>query len=214
MAGCLKNIIDALNQNEGALMVVITFVYAFVTILIWISNSKSAKATRKQVEASQAQYDETKRRELMPCFYISTKEDSNDKSMTLIDLTNPAGGKIALLNKQIVLENVGRGIAKDITWMFHCDVKRDKKKKKGMLLSPSRISNKSVCFEADLADKDHPMPYSGQFEIQCADMEDNHYCQFIDIELFPIPAPHNSFADMIIEVKQVSAPKWIKPEII
>ena len=65
MAGCLKNIIDALNQNEGALMVVITFVYAFVTILIWRSNSKSAKATRKQVEASQAQYDETKRRELI-----------------------------------------------------------------------------------------------------------------------------------------------------
>ena len=83
-----------------------------------------------------------------------------------------------------------------------------------MLLSPNRKSNKSVCFDADLSDKDHPMPYSGQFEIQCADMEDNRYCQLIDIELTPVPDPYNSFANMILEVKQVSAPKWIKHEII
>ena len=210
MAGCMKSIIDALNQNEGALMVVITFVYAFVTILICISNSKSAKTTRKQVEASQAQYNETKRRELMPCFYISTKEDSNDKSMMLIDLTNPADGKIALLSKQIVLENVGRGIAKDITWLFHCDVKRDIVIEKGMLLSPNRKSNKSVSFDADLTDKDHQMPYLGQFEIQCTDMDDNRYCQFIDVSLVPIPAPHSTFVNMDFEVKKVSAPKLIE----
>ena len=210
-AACINYFVDYLNKNEGALMVVITFVYVLVTVLIWVSNSISAKATRKQVETSQAQYNETKRREMMPCFYISVLEEKTDQSF-IIDLTNHADGKIALFQKLIVLENVGKGIAKDITWLFHCDVKRDVVIEKGILLPPSNKSNKHVTFDADLTDKDHQMPYLGQFEIQCTDMEDNCYCQYIDVSLVPIPTPHSTFLNMVFEVKRVSAPKLIKKQ--
>lgn len=202
------SIIQFLDQHNGSLMVVITLAYAVVTVLIWISNSKSAKATRKQVETSQAQYDETKRREMMPCFYISTSDGSTDQAIT-IDLTNSADGKIAVSKKCIVLENVGNGIAKDVVWIFHSSLVRTAIIEKGMLLPPNRTAYKSVIFDADLFDKEYVMPYSGQFEIQCTDLEENRYCQFVDVEFTPIPNPRSPYDDMIFEIKQISAPKLV-----
>ena len=47
--------IEWMNQNQGFLMVTITFVYAVATIFICVFNWKSASASRKQVEESQKQ---------------------------------------------------------------------------------------------------------------------------------------------------------------
>ncbi len=43
------------NQNNGFLMVIITFVYVVATILICIFNWRSAKASREQISESQRQ---------------------------------------------------------------------------------------------------------------------------------------------------------------
>lgn len=42
-----------MNNNEGFLMVIITFVYVVATIFICVFNSRSAKASRDQIIASQ-----------------------------------------------------------------------------------------------------------------------------------------------------------------
>lgn len=47
--------IEWMNQNQGFLMVTITFVYVVATIFICVFNWKSASASRKQVEESQKQ---------------------------------------------------------------------------------------------------------------------------------------------------------------
>ena len=44
-----------MNNNEGFLMVIITFVYVVATIFICVFNGRSAKASRDQILASQKQ---------------------------------------------------------------------------------------------------------------------------------------------------------------
>ena len=54
----LSNIITWFNDNNGALMVLITVIYVIATISISRSNKKSADASRKQIEASQKQQEQ------------------------------------------------------------------------------------------------------------------------------------------------------------
>ena len=80
----MENIINFLNVNNGALMVIITAVYVVATIQICRANIKSAKASNAQVAAAKEQtdavkaqldeskreYEETKRLQMMPYFEI------------------------------------------------------------------------------------------------------------------------------------------------
>lgn len=51
----MRCVMQWLNDNSGALMVLITLVYVFATICISRSNRSSAEASRKQIEESQKQ---------------------------------------------------------------------------------------------------------------------------------------------------------------
>lgn len=51
----MNTIMQWLNENNGALMVLITLVYVIATIFISRSNRKSAEASRMQIEESQKQ---------------------------------------------------------------------------------------------------------------------------------------------------------------
>ena len=57
----LRNAFAILNNNEGALMVTITFVYVIATCFICWANIRSAKATRDQLAESKRQYEEENR---------------------------------------------------------------------------------------------------------------------------------------------------------
>ena len=84
----MENIINFLNVNNGALMVIITAVYVVATIQICRANIKSAKASNAQVAAAKEQtdavkaqldeskreYEETKRLEHMPYMQVSFGE--------------------------------------------------------------------------------------------------------------------------------------------
>jgi len=54
----ISTIITWLNDNNGALMVLITVIYVIATISISRSNKKSADASRKQIEAAQKQQEQ------------------------------------------------------------------------------------------------------------------------------------------------------------
>lgn len=56
----MENIINFLNVNNGALMVIITAVYVVATIRICRANIKSAKASNAQVAAAKEQTDAVK----------------------------------------------------------------------------------------------------------------------------------------------------------
>ncbi len=53
----MEELIDLLNDNQGALMVIITFVYVIATIAICIANIKSANASKAQLKESKRQFE-------------------------------------------------------------------------------------------------------------------------------------------------------------
>ena len=100
------------------LMVGITFIYALVTILILIQNSKSAKATKEQVEESKRQYEETKRLDIMPYLQlkITDRVAFPDTNLELDILDEDPGDGVFKdwCISGCELRNIGRGTAKDI----------------------------------------------------------------------------------------------------
>ena len=102
-------------------LVVITLVYAFCTVLIFLSNRKANSLLKEQIDASKNQHEEDRHLEILPYFEVECtavpaythpnfdikifypKEDisSNDKS-----------------GFKITLENIGRGPAIDIQYLW------------------------------------------------------------------------------------------------
>jgi len=60
------NFIKWLNENNGFIMALLTFVYVVATILICIFNYKSAKATKDQTKESYKQFIENCRAHIVP----------------------------------------------------------------------------------------------------------------------------------------------------
>lgn len=114
----MQIILDWLNANSNALMVIITFVYVVATIAISAANIKSANASREQLEESKRQYKDKKRLEIMPYFnlYFKDGEPLNDLPYYLItrDSDKPFISEIY----EMIIENAGKGLAKNICVKF------------------------------------------------------------------------------------------------
>lgn len=120
-----------LNENNGALMAIITAVYVIATILIFWANNKSAKATERQLEAtknqleeSKRQYEDKKRLEIMP--YIQFEESSGLGEHILhlaLDSSNKYSEHYDLVLK---IKNIGNGTAKDIAYTYEWDDSEEK----------------------------------------------------------------------------------------
>ncbi len=66
----MRTIIEWLNNNNGAIMAILTFVYVVATILICYYNHKSAIATQRQTAESQRQFEEQNRAHIIPKFGV------------------------------------------------------------------------------------------------------------------------------------------------
>lgn len=62
----MENLVNCLNQNNGFVMALLTFVYVIATIFICIFNYKSAKATKEQTKESYKQFIENNRAHVIP----------------------------------------------------------------------------------------------------------------------------------------------------
>lgn len=91
----IKSFVAFLNDNEGALMVIITFVYVIATCAICWANICSAKATRDQLAESKKQYDEENRAYITYAFVYEKK--------TFYGLRFTNHGKRVAKNVKIVL---------------------------------------------------------------------------------------------------------------
>lgn len=101
------------------LMVAITAVYVIATIFICHANIISAKATREQVAESKRQFEETRRLEIMP--YLQFESYSGDSpteyNLQLALVSGDLGATRCAVKYSV--KNIGRGTAKDITWVWH-----------------------------------------------------------------------------------------------
>ena len=101
------------------LMVAITAVYVVATIFICYANLSSAKATREQVAESKRQFEETRRLEIMPYLQFESYTGSIQrefKKERLVLATEDFSG--ATIQITFAIKNVGRGAAREITWIW------------------------------------------------------------------------------------------------
>ena len=103
------------------IMVIITAAYVIATILICIYNGKSADATRKQVEESQRQFEETKRLNMMPYLEVTLHNDITDitdfpDGIHLV-LNSRSSENWATIDRRIQIKNIGLGVAKNFRYI-------------------------------------------------------------------------------------------------
>lgn len=98
-------------------MVGITAVYVIATIYIWRANSKSAEATREQLEESKRQFRETQRLEVMPYLQFEDCDSTANYSLKLVLVSGDTEGGSYVLKAR--LKNIGHGTAKNITYIWN-----------------------------------------------------------------------------------------------
>ena len=116
----LKDIVAFLNNNEGALMVIITLIYVIATIRICRANIKAADAAREQLVESKRQFEETRRLEIMPYFELDIVDDSSLRWESDVSLLISEGNakEKTVIGKKLVINNIGLGNAKDFTYVW------------------------------------------------------------------------------------------------
>lgn len=118
----MQELIRFLDVHNGSLMVIITLVYVFATILICIFNGKSAKATQDQIKESRQQYEETKRLQMMPVLQFGensiSDSPSNYCSIVVIPPDETSSGLINPCDISFVVKNIGLGNMKEATYSW------------------------------------------------------------------------------------------------
>ena len=122
----MKEILCFLNNNSGALTVLVTAIYTVATIAILIANFISARAANKQITTSHKQYRDSRHLQVMPFLQASFSTVEAPKYTLLLKLCDDIKDKTT---KRIVLyiENVGKGSAIDLsyTWNYSSIMQQD-----------------------------------------------------------------------------------------
>lgn len=175
----IKNIVCFLNSNEGALMVVITFVYVVATIMICIFNGRSARATSEQVSESQRQFEETKRLTVMPYIEFTTMENRHSCFVNAHLASHDS--QCGEYNVFIQIKNIGIGTAQKITYTYKYKCGTMEDNSRGLIpviaLAPKESNEISIDFGN--------IPAKGQenievdIEMKYSDLLENEYVQKI-----------------------------------
>lgn len=118
--GFLRDIVAYLNNNEGALMVIITFVYVVATCFICGANMRSAKASKAQLEEMKNEHDETIRYGIMPFLQIeeiSEVEHDFYLELPLVDKTQADWE----MGSVVRVKNIGNGAATNLTYTWESE---------------------------------------------------------------------------------------------
>ena len=219
----MENIINFLNVNNGALMVIITAVYVVATIQICRANIKSAKASNAQVAAvkeqtdavkaqldeSKREYEETKRLEHMPYMQVSfgkwktSDERGSYLPNMMLDINRSGDNHASSSGMSIDITNIGLGLAVKLKcqWVSG-DIKQEQH------LSASLLKQEECCtstFIISAAVPDKEPQYAETSLIICFDdFLGNHYEQTVDIS-FQI---HPDYISLVQHITK--PPKYIE----
>jgi len=205
----LKNIWDFLNVNEGALMVVITFVYVIATIFICFFNGCSAKATHEQVSESQRQYEQTKRLEYRPYFDVATVDDSFENNLYDSEIQLLVGNRHAeeftLLPEWIMMKNIGAGTATNLTYSWKKEKCEDQTGEFPFsTLEKGGTKTVGLHIQVELLAKYTPYQAQSHLILAYHDLLENKYEQEVVFD-FNVLNENNTE----IKIVKVSAPKFV-----
>lgn len=165
------------------LMVIITTVYVIATIAICVANFKSAKATKEQLDESKRQYEDKKRLEIMPCFYLEFKDEKATDGLVELDITGDTNKKVGFQPYLMNIENVGTGLAKNISVSFIAELAYMSKKRVVdlPLLPEHKTHSVCVCFLGGIDIIKQKQSISTCFSIRFEDILGNKYQQQIEL---------------------------------
>lgn len=219
----MENIINFLNVNNGALMVIITAVYVVATIRICRANIKSAKASNAQVAAAKEQtdavkaqldeskreYEETKRLEHMPYMQVSFGkwETSDERGSYLpnmmLDINRSDDNRFASAGMSIDVTNIGLGLAVNIKCKWISAGIEQEQHLSASLLKRGECCNSTFIISAAIPEKE-PQYADTSLIICFDDFLGNHYEQTVDIS-FQIHPHHISLVQY-----STKPPKYIE----
>ena len=206
----MENIINFLNVNNGALMVIITAVYVVATIQICRANIKSAKASNAQVAAAKEQtdavkaqldeskreYEETKRLEHMPYMQVSFGEwkTSDERGSYFpnmwLNINRTADNHASSSDMSIDVTNIGLGLAVNIKCKWISAGIEQDQHLSASLLKRGECCNSTFIISAAIPEKE-PQYADTSLIICFDDFLGNHYEQTVDIS-FQIHPHHIS----------------------
>lgn len=173
------------------LMVVITAIYAGVTLFIMFANRGATKAAKEQLAESKRQFSETKRLEMMPYFEIGVSDgcldedldDPSDKHTPLFyasdNLENKDSADRTIVGYTVSFSNIGLGTAKDFSYTYKYLDKEEKRDDLGFTTCSSG-EEKNFCFNVFLVQKENSgIPVTLTFYY--SDLLENMYS--VDLEL-------------------------------
>lgn len=112
-----KSIVTFLNDNEGALMVIITFVYVIATCFICWANLRSAKASKDQLAEMKREHEETIRYGIMP--FLQMEDTAESGYSFMMDLPLADQSEVDWEPGNIVrVKNIGNGAATNLTYTW------------------------------------------------------------------------------------------------
>lgn len=129
----MECILHFLNENQGALMVIITAIYVIATIRICRANKQSAEASKEQAKAAKDQtesmkdqleemereYKETQRLQMMPYFEIMVHDDIRDFVECIgLAISDRKAENSTVIDRRVSIKNIGLGVAKDFTYTW------------------------------------------------------------------------------------------------
>lgn len=184
----IKAILCFLNENEGAIMVAITFAYLVATVFIFIANNKSANATRKQTEELKRQHEETKRLEHMPYMQVDFGKwiTSNQRETYLPDMflnickTDGDNSSTASSGMSIELTNIGLGHAVNIICRWISGEISEDKKLSFVMLKKDESGKSNIIVSGNRIEETTQYPKT-KLIICFEDFLGNHYEQTIEI---------------------------------
>ena len=165
------------------LMVIITTVYVVATIAICVANFKSAKATKEQLDESKRQYEDKKRLEIMPYFYLEFKDENPTGDFVELGVTNDTNKRAVFQLNRMSIENVGNGLAKNISVSFIAELAYLQKKRVVdlPLLPEHKTYSIGVSFAGEIETVREKQSISTHFCIQFEDVLGNKYQQQIEL---------------------------------
>lgn len=165
------------------LMVIITTVYVIATIAICIANFKSPKATKEQLDESKRQYEDNKRLEIMPCFFLGFNNENLPNGLVELDITGNTNIKPDFQSCKMEIENVGNGLAKNIHVLFIAELAYMPQKRVVdlPLLPEHKTYSIGVSFAGEIETVSEKQSISTHFCIQFEDVLGNKYQQQIEL---------------------------------
>lgn len=113
----IKSIVAFLNNNDGALMVIITFVYVIATCFICWANLRSAKASKDQLSEMKREHEENIRIGIMPFLQFEAYPDA-DYDFELGFPLHPHDSCDRICAEIMRLTNIGNGAATNIIYSW------------------------------------------------------------------------------------------------